>query len=216
MLKFGVISEIDASKGLARVFFGEDDFVSGWLKVSVPRSGSSKFSFPYDINEHVYCIMDEDWEYGVVAGAIYDESNLPIDPAAGIMSWDFADGSTIIYDHNSHTLNINIEGDVNINCKSANLTSKDELKVSAAKISFISAETEVTGVLKVSGAAIIQGTVSMGGLGGIEGASVDGGSSEIKIGKLTASGDIIAGDISLLNHLHTSATPGSPTSRPIT
>jgi phage baseplate assembly protein V len=216
MLKFGVVSEVDPAKGLARVNFEEDDFVSGWLKVAVPRSAADQFSFPLTINEHVYCIMDENWEYGVVAGSIYDETNTPAGAADGVMQWRFRDGSAISYDTNSRTLKLDIKGDINIACESANIQSSGEVKLEATQVSIIAVKTKIEGILEVSGAAVIQGVVSMGGLSGISGAPVTGNDAEISVKKLTATEDVLSGTVSLKTHIHTSAAPGSPTTIPIT
>jgi phage baseplate assembly protein V len=215
MLKFGIISEIDPAKGLARVFFEEDQFVSAWLKMGVPRSGTDKFSFPYSVNEHVYCLMDENLEYGVVAGAVYDESNVPEGAAEGVLRWQFRDGSAISYDSNSRTLNLDIQGEINISCEKASIQSSGAVKVEATEVSITATKTKIDGILEVSGAAIIQGVVSMGGLSGISGAPVAANDAEISVKKLTATEDIFSGNISLKLHKHTSAASGSPTTPPI-
>lgn len=212
MLKFGTISEVNIEKGLARVYFEEDDFVSGWLKIGVPRAGTDQFSFPFQVKEHVYCIMDEDWEYGVVAGSVYDESNIPNGSAEGLLQWRFRDDSVISYNVNTRTLSLDIKGEINIKCEQANIESTGEIKVKASKISIEAITTKIDGILQVSGAAVIQGVVSMGGLSGIDGAAVSGSDAELEVKKITASDDVIAGVINLKTHRHTSTGPGSPTS----
>ena len=77
MLKFGFITEIDHSKGFVRVNFADDDIVSSPLPVSVPASKKDKYTFPFSINEQVWCLMDENSEFGVVGGAIYSEKDKP-------------------------------------------------------------------------------------------------------------------------------------------
>lgn len=213
MLKFGVISAVDHANGLARVDFQEDNFVSGWLKIGVTRSLNDQFSFPYSINEHVYCLMDENWEYGVVCGAVYDEKNLPTESAPGLMQWRFRDDSVISYNTLSRTLKIDIKGDININCEKAEVVASDEINVTAPEVSITAANTNINGVLKVTGAAIIQGVVSMGGISGIEGSPVSGSSAELEVLKLTAV-EVKASGIDLTTHTHISGTAGSPTSTP--
>lgn len=215
MLKFGVISEVDIPNGLARVNFEEDEFVSGWLKVSVPRSFGDQFSFPYVINEHVYCIMDDNWEYGVIGGAIYDQSNTPKGAAAGVKQWRFRDDSVISYNTNTRTLTLDIKGEININCEAADITSTGEVKVQAPEVSITAVNTNIDGILNVTGAAKITGIVSMGGIAGISGAPVSGSDAELQVKKLTATDEVIAGSVNLKTHKHTSAASGSPTSGPI-
>ncbi len=206
-LKFGIISEIDADSGMARVYFEEDDFVSAPLKISVMRSKGDQVSFPFDINEHVWCIMDEYCEYGVIGGAIYDDENKPQGSAAGKLLINFADNSAIEYDRQSHTLSFDIQGEVNINCTQANITA-DETNITAAN-------TNIDGILNVTGAANISGVVSMGGLSGMNGNPIPGSTAELQVKSVTAADDVSAGNISLKNHKHTSASPGSPTSQSI-
>lgn len=209
MLKFGIISEVDFENGLARVNFTEDGFVSAPLKMAVSRSGIDKVSFPFDINEHVYCIMDENMEFGVIAGAVYDEGNKPSsDAGKGKLTLSFGDNSTIIYDRISHTLNIDIKGKTTIKCEDA------EIEASTA-VNVKSPSTVIDGVLTVNGAATVTGVLSMGGIAGVSGAPIPGGAAELSVKKVTASDDIVAGNIGLKTHKHTSAASGSPTSTPI-
>lgn len=208
MLKFGQISEIDFKKGMARVYFDEDEMVSGWLQISVLRSGKDQITFPFDINESVYCIMDENCEFGVVAGAVYTNKVKPNECAAGKLRIEFADKTTIEYDRNSHILKLEIKGKTIINCD-------EKTEVTAPEVTITATETKITGKLSVTGAATINGVVSVGGLSGISGAPVAAGDTVINAKEIIASDDIKVGTISLKTHKHTSAASGSPTSPPI-
>ena len=214
MLAFGSICEIDLDKGLAKVNFEEEGFVSGWLKMGVMRAGADSFIFPYDINEHVYCQMDENFEYGVVCGAVYDEGNKPEGAQKGIIRLKFRDNSTLEYDGNSHTLSLDIKGDISVKCEKADITA-NEVEITATT-------TKLNGLLEVSGAAIIQGMVSVGGLGsatpGVPIPTEAG--TELNIQKIsaetiTASNDVTAGTVSLKSHKHTAPSGGGLTTPPI-
>jgi phage baseplate assembly protein gpV len=112
LLKFGKITEVDAAKGLAKVTFAENDnLVSRFLPMSMPKTLQDKYIIPYDINEHVWCIMDENCEDGVIAGAIYDENNLPDGGAAGKIRAKFVPNLSVEFDRATRTLSI-IGGDV--------------------------------------------------------------------------------------------------------
>lgn len=105
-LKFGKITEVDAAKGLAKVTFEEDDnLVTSFLPMSVPKTAGDKFSIPFDINEHVWCIMDENCEDGVIGGAIYDSANIP-SGAPGKTSVQFVGNMSVEYDRSTATLAI--------------------------------------------------------------------------------------------------------------
>lgn len=77
MIKFGKISEINASKGTARVAFKGDGITSALLPCLVKKSKTIKESFPFEVNEEVACLMNSDMRTGVILGAIYNESTLP-------------------------------------------------------------------------------------------------------------------------------------------
>lgn len=206
MLKFGLISEIDFSTGLARVNFPDDDFVSAWLKISVMRSAGDQVSFPFEVNEHVWCIMDENWEYGVIGGAVYDETNKPSGSAAGLLQIKFTDNSTITYNRNSHILKLDIKGQVEVKAT--------EVSIESGTVEIDAATTTIKGILNVQGAANIQGMASVGGLSGISGGNVKAGDSVIEVKELQATGDvksegdIKAGAISLKTHIHTVPSGG--------
>lgn len=77
MLKFGYVTEIDAPNGTVRVNFTGEEVVSNPLPVSVPATKTDKYSFPLSINEQVWCLMDENGEFGIVGGAIYSAKDKP-------------------------------------------------------------------------------------------------------------------------------------------
>jgi len=109
--KFGTISEV--KKGFARVLFADDDIVSNWLPVLVSRSLNDKASWPYEIDEQVFCMMDERCEYGIIQGAVYSDEDLPDDyEGAGKFRKLFSDGSFIEYNKNTHILTANIQGKI--------------------------------------------------------------------------------------------------------
>lgn len=98
--KYGLVSEV--KPGYAKVQFAEDKIVSPWLPVVVRKSQSDKESWPFEINEHVVCLMDETCDEGVVIGAIYNEKDTPDDgEAAGKFRNKFSDGTVIEYDKNA-------------------------------------------------------------------------------------------------------------------
>lgn len=205
--KFGIISNLDIDNGLAKVYFEEDDFESGWLKISVMRSAPDQISFPFDIKEHVWCILDEHCEYGVIAGAVYDEKNKPSGSAKGKLKILFGDNSTIEYDRVSSILKFDIQGEVNITGTKITANA-DEIIVNAESVKITAPTTQIEGALSVSG------IVSMGGLAGIDGADIPGDETVLNVKKLTATDDLTAGTISLKTHKHISAASGSPTSEP--
>jgi phage baseplate assembly protein gpV len=108
MLKFGIISDVDPPKGLVRVNFDDDEIVSNWIPVSFPKAADDEFAFPYDKNNHVWCIMDDHCENGVVGGAIYDAKKKPSLGAPDLFYIKFKDGTVIKYDRGTHVLNVKV------------------------------------------------------------------------------------------------------------
>lgn len=215
-LMFGIISDIDAANGLARVYFEEDDFVSAPLKISVMRAMGDQISFPFVVNEHVWCMMDEHCEYGVIGGAIYDENNTPAGSAAGKLLISFGDNSTIEYDRNSHTLSIDVKGDVTVKCNTLEAEVTGAAKVTAETVEIDATETTIKGILNVTGAANIEGVASVGGLASFTpGSPVDGSTADLHVKSVTSTGDIKAGTISLETHTHTAPSGGGPTTAPL-
>lgn len=214
MLKFGVISEIDVAKGLARVFFEEDGLVSGWLQISVMRSLNDQAFFPFDIKERVWCMMDEFCEEGVIGGAVFDSTNKPAGAGAGKMVLKFGDNSTIIYDRNNSILKFDIKGDVEVKADTVKVISSSIEMTATTEVNIISPMTKVSGVLSVAGVAAVGGLTgpidapspavpgNIEVAGEIKGASVKGNT-------------VTAGTVSLGTHTHTSTSGGGVTSPPL-
>jgi phage baseplate assembly protein V len=208
MLKFGLICEVDPAKGLAKVHFQDDDVPSGWLPMSVQKSLKDKYSFPFDVNEHVWCLMDEHCEYGVIGGAIYNDQDQPAGTGEGKLVIQFADNSTIEYDRNNKTLSLLIKGDikviadekVSVECKEAEIKVTNTATVTANEVNI---EAQGNATVKASSVKIdtpnAQATGNLDVTGNITAAAV------------TASGDVKAGAISLLTHKHTAPSGGGPT-----
>ena len=100
-LRFGIISDYDKSRNMARVIFPElDNLVSGWLPVISEHTRRDFFKdgkehvcichhsggaivkhhdeLYLETGEHVACIMSgSGTESGVILGCIYDEGNRP-------------------------------------------------------------------------------------------------------------------------------------------
>lgn len=86
MIKFGIISEVNPSKGTVRVSFPEDNVVSFPLPILTNGAKNNKFFYEIDINESVVCLMDENLENGVCLGAVYNDKNKPAASAPNDMA----------------------------------------------------------------------------------------------------------------------------------
>lgn len=217
MLKFGTISEVDASKGLARVKFnGEDGMVSYWLPMSMPGTKDGKFIIPFIINEHVWCMMDENLEFGVIGGAIYDRGNSPDGGDNEKVSVQFAGSLRVEFDRNSKTLSIDGIGDINIDINGTG-KGKVNIKCDTAVIeSLTEAEVKNPVMIKLTSPAVLcSGTLQATAIG-IGGAPPAAGNMEISgdinvTGKVEAS-QVKEGLIRLGTHKHIGVTTGGGTS----
>lgn len=189
MLKYGRISDIDAEKGLAKVSFPDDDMVSDWLKVLVPKSKDDSYSVMFDTDEHVAVMMDEHCENGVILGAVYDTGKKPDGGNADKVRVKFKDGAAIEYDRSNHTFTIEGIEKAVIKTKEATITADTKVKIDCS-------DNEITGDLKIGGKLDVTGDVS-----------TDGKIEALQDIKST-SGDVIATVTSLKLHVHTGVTSG--------
>lgn len=113
MLRFGIISDFDPEKWVARVKFDEDQMISDWLPIMVRGSKNIKDEFPMDLDEQVACMMDGRDEQGVILGTVYFEGVSPQAKSKDIFTIKFADGLVETYDRSAKKKNWVI-GDVEL------------------------------------------------------------------------------------------------------
>lgn len=143
-LRFGRISEVDNDKGLVRVTFPDDGIVSPWLSPVMQNTKDTKFSSPYDVNEHVVCAMDEHGETGCVLGALYSTVAQPT-ITGGKYGVVFKDGSKVEFDPSNGKLTVDAQGEVTIK---------------AAPKVVIDGDLEVTGKIEANGDIKADGEVT--------------------------------------------------------
>lgn len=216
MLKFGIISEVDAAKGLAKVTFdGDEGIVSGWLHMAQAKTKQDKFIIPYDINEHVFCHMDERMEYGVIGGAIYDEKNNATGGSNEKIRVQFVGGLLIEYSRTNKNLAISGIGDINIDI---NGTGKGKVNIKcnhAAIESLTSAEIKATTLIKLDAPAVLcTGSLQAAsiGIGAAPGSGAAKITGDIEVTGKVEAGEVKEGAIRLGTHKHIGVTTGGGTS----
>jgi phage baseplate assembly protein V len=205
MLRFGNITEVDPTKGYARVTFTDDGIVSDWLQIIVKTALNDKDSFTFNINEQVACLMDENSEEGVILGAIFNDKNSPNGGGVGIFRTVFDDNSVIEYNRNSHKYTLDIKGEINI--KSSSVVNIDAVNANivASAIAKIQAPViELTGAVAISGALTVGGTITAPG-----GTPITG---DFEVTGQLKGAIVMAGSIGLGTHKHTGVTTGGGTS----
>jgi len=104
MLKFGIVDQIDAQKGRARVRFEEDNIVSDWLPVAQTGSLKNKAYHLPDIGEHVCCVMDQHAEAGAILGAVYNSQDATPYSSADKFGTKYESGDEFSYDRAARKL----------------------------------------------------------------------------------------------------------------
>lgn len=190
--KVGVIHA--ARPGFAQVVFPDlDGLVSAWLPVVVRKSLKDKECFTPDPGEHVACVLDENFENGVVLGAVYSDADAPPVSSRDKLHFRFFDGGSFEYDRSSGTLTIVTTGPVNV-------TAAGPVTVKAPSVTIDAPETTITGNLLVKKKLTYQG--GMAGSGGEGGASavIDGG---VQVnGDVNATGSVMDGGSNSNHHSH--------------
>jgi phage baseplate assembly protein gpV len=108
-MRWGTIKEFDDQKYLAKVFFEENNLVSGWLQILTRGSQDIKDEFPVDIGAMAYCITDDFMERGVILGTAFNEKDQVASGGKDIRCLTYKDGTVQVYDQNLHKLRYVLE-----------------------------------------------------------------------------------------------------------
>ncbi len=143
----GIVVARDPDKHRARVQFPDhDNMVSAWLPVGVQTSAGDYDYWLPDLQTQVACLMDENYEFGVVLCAIYSDADLPPVTGKDLYYRRFKDGTIIQYDRASHKLTANVQGTVDL--------------VATGDITSTSPLWTHNGNLKVNGHVVASGNVA--------------------------------------------------------
>lgn len=153
---YGIISEVDEAKGYYRVQLDDLDIVTDWLPRSLPNTLDNQDEAHFDVNEHVVLLMDENFEHGIIIGAINDDTSPP--PAGAnkdIRRTTFKDGSFIQFDRSTGAYEINVKGDANITAEgNVNVMADGDINAAAGGdiIATADGNIEYTGtIIKLNG-----------------------------------------------------------------
>lgn len=116
MIRFGKVVAVDEKNARVRVQIEDADAViTYWLPVATHKSQDDKFYWLPDVGELVVCAFYEnDWDTGVVLGAVYNQKDTPPATSRDKFVIQFKDGTRIEYDRSSHKLTIHSVGDIEI------------------------------------------------------------------------------------------------------
>lgn len=216
--KIGEVSSINPARCTARVIFDdENSMVSYDLPIMQRNSmGNRDYQMP-DIGEDVLCLFRSDgFEDGVIIGSFYAGDVEPPETTADRRTVVFKDGTRICYDRAAHTLTVTIAGtEIVFDQQKGSITVPDSVTVNcttatvnaSSSVTINSPDTNCTGNLTVAGLITGQGGFTVTGGGGVV------ANCNIQLnGSMSATGDVVASDISLNSHTHTA--PHGETSGP--
>lgn len=248
MIRYGTILKLGtgAQKGMARVNFQELDvspdkpsegIESPWMPVMQGFAlGAKAYRMPR-IGTLVGCMMDEDWETGMVMGARYNTQDTPPDVPDKNDYLEYEDGTTISYDPETHQLTALAMGPVDLmaigkiraqsmeglefsGAGPVTVDAADDMQLSASGKVTISAYAGVT-INAYGGATIVSDgevsvtapTLTLNGSLTLTGSFTHTGSytqtgNSTHVGTITATGEITSGIIPLGTHLHLGVTAG--------
>lgn len=117
MLRFGIVTQINAKEVQARVSFEDDNSTSFWLPVMQTKTQKDKYYILPDIGEQVVCLMDENSEDGVILGAIYSSEDKSLVESEQEQAINLENGNLININKSTQTLkisfsNIHLIGDI--------------------------------------------------------------------------------------------------------
>jgi phage baseplate assembly protein V len=190
LIQFGTITEtkIEAGKMLAKVKV-DDDRTTDFFPVLSKNNSFTKKASPIRVGEQVVVLSPGGvGNVGVILGSIYNTSNKEPNGLSNkreVITYE--DGTTIFYDSESKTLDINAVGLINIVCKEAKVK---------AETTYIESTSTHKGDVTIDGSLIVKNLIT-----GQNGITISGGSST---GGATFDCDISAKDISSSGTIHDS------------
>lgn len=188
--RIGQIKSYDPSTFTARVQLQPDSIMTGWLPVASPWIGNGWGLFAAPNIDDMVAVeyINGDLEAGTVVGRFWNLEDLPLPVPSGEF-WL-------------------------VHKKGASFKLKNDGSLTIDDGKGASVELDGAGNIKSTGSWKHTGTIDVTGAATFESnATFD---KDVQVNQtLTATTDVIGGGISLKNHTHTSASPGSPTSPPL-
>ena len=146
VFKVGVVSEIDPATCTARVRFDDlDGLETMRLPIGVQKSLKDKSYWMPDVGEHVACLMDANFEDGVILCAVYSDADAAPTDDPNVRMVRFRDGAEIAYDRVAHTLTI--KGGV----EKVVIEAASEIVLQAPRVTVNSPAVAFTGDVQVAG-----------------------------------------------------------------
>lgn len=150
LLKQGIVAEINAKDCTAKVnLLDLDNMLSPWMQIIYSFAFGDMEYFMPKIGSQVACILDENFETGVIIGATYSKKNIPPVNNENKFHKKFEDGTVIEYDKSAHILTCSSLGAINV--------------LSATTISMVAPKINFTGEFLFEGEAKVNGQIKLNG-----------------------------------------------------
>jgi phage baseplate assembly protein V len=204
----GIVTNYDPNKYAVKVTLQPDGVKTGYIPLAAYWVGNGWGLFmPPNIGDQISVTFEDgNLNAGFAESRFYNAANVPVSVPSGEFLLQHKTGSLLHFKNNgsvefdSHTdMVLNVGGKLNATVTGdlqATVSGNMKLDASSGTAEITATTLTVNGKLAVTGTSALQSDVTV-------------------TGTLTASTDVKTGTISLKNHTHTSASPGTPTSPPI-
>ncbi|WCR54405.1 MAG: hypothetical protein PG981_001427 [Wolbachia endosymbiont of Ctenocephalides orientis wCori] len=134
IVRIGLIKEIDYEKAKVRVQIGE--FLTDYLPWVAARAGEDRSWAPPDIDEQVVVLSPfGELSLGVVLPAIYQQKYLLSERREISHTFEFQDGSKLLYDKENHCLEFAVANKITLKVGESEIEmTKDGIKLKATRI----------------------------------------------------------------------------------
>ncbi len=185
LIRTGKIAEINADKVRVRL---SPSLLTTWLQWIALRAGDVIDWCPPSIGEQVIVFSPNgDLTQGKVLAGLFSADSPAPQSSLKIRSIHYPDGAVVLYDFAKHTL-------------SAILPAGSSALVKADAVTADAQQTTCTGDVTIKGNLVVEGFSALNNGAKVQGG--DGGAAMVIDGQVQATGDVMAGDISLRHHPH--------------
>ncbi|WP_432239905.1 phage baseplate assembly protein V [Herbaspirillum robiniae] len=183
LIRIGNVEQVNADKVRVRL---SPTLLTTWLQWVALRAGDVVEWSPLSIGEQVVVLSPNgDLTQGKVLGGLFSTDSPAPETALKLRAIHYPDGAIVRYDFEAHALAAILPGG------STALVKADEVTADAR-------QTTCTGDVTIKGNLTVEGMSALNNGMQVKGGA--GGAAAIINGKLQATGDVVAGDISLQNH----------------
>lgn len=205
LINIGTIADVDEEKALVRVEIG--GITTDWLPWLVARASHDRAWHAYEVGEQVLVLSPSgETSAGVVLGSIPQDAHPPAANSKEVTRYQWKDGAYQEYNRETHHYSLDVPNGGNITLHIGDTT----LMLDGTSIAATVGASVLT--LRASGCTLDTQTFAVNAQKSTFSGDVD------VLGSVSVpNGDVVAGSISLKNHLHekTAAHPTSKSGKPV-